>query len=261
MERAYIVGPDQIMQNFEGFANGSGTYSVWYSERNKYFEAPRNSTFEERLEFLGTFLENMERQRDCSLYYLRVHEDTPKGAIDYKTPYVVSLPVRAVDLNAQQKAMGMFAGVPVYPGDNYTARLDEQDKKISQMLELLQAEDDAPEKPEGYLGVLSGLMENEQVMSTVGAVFGKILDRVLTGIIPPAVTHLNGVSDPAPTQNAMSAGIETKELSDNIDLELLDQTLIRLSKHFDLNKDLPAMADYLDKNAAASAMVKSIIYS
>lgn len=257
MERAYIVSPEAIMQNFEGFANGSGTYSVWYSERNKYFEAPRNSNFEERVEFLQTFLENMERQRDCSLYYLRIHEDTPKGAIDYKTPYTVSLPIRAVDLNAQQKAMGMFAGVPVFPGDNYTARLDEQDKKINQVLELLQGdgEDLEPKKPEGYLGVISGLMENEQVMSVVGTALGKIADRFLSSIMPPqaAVTHLNGIADQGSVENAIQ--------DPNIDLELLDKTLLRLAKHFDLNKDLPAMADYLDKNVGSAVMVKSIIYS
>lgn len=266
IERGVSVGKGNVSDLYNGFCNGSpdATFSVWYTARDKYFEPPRGMTKEDRAEFLDSFLDRLEGQHDNSLYYLRIHEHQPKGSIDKGTEYLVSLPFRVVDLEPEMKALNMHNGMPTYFGAN---KLDDKIDKLMTLIEaqqvqitaLSELEDEEPEdKPKGLAGMLSGIMENEQLMGTIVANIGPVLQKIISGIMSPQLQQqprppiLNGM----PENQNLNFDFPKNE---QIDLQLLDDSLSRISKHMNLNQALPKLADFLDKNPDKAAFLLSFI--
>lgn len=268
VERGICQGRDNISNLYNGFCTGSpdATFGVFYTARDKYFEPPRGMTKEERADFFESFLARLEEQNDNSLYYLRIYEKPSKGPVDTKTEYLVSMPFRVVELSTEQKELGMYNGVPAYLGLNKS--IDSKFDKLAELIEAQQVQikalldqesEDEPIaiKPKGLAGVISGMMENEQLMAAVVAQVGPVLQKIVGSILSPQYPQQR-----SPVLNGMTEK-ETLNFdfpkSEEIDLQLLDETLSRLSKHFSLNTDLPKLADYLDKNPDKAKFIMSFI--
>lgn len=274
VNRGVTVGNDAILETYDGFANGSAdaTFSIWLNERNKYFEPPKGMSAEDRREFLSKFLDRLADQRDNSIYWIRVHENQVKGTIEKNTPYIVALNFRVCDLTDEQKALGIVQ--PYYQLPPSTAN-KELENKVDKLLTIVEAqqvqilalseddEDFEPERSKGFLGVLSGVVEksgilqNEQLMMAAISKIGSLLGGLVAPLQQPQQQQfpvLNGMG-----QNDTKEHFTPEVEPEKIDLQLLDESLSRLSKHFNLNQVMPKLADYLDKNPDKASMVLSII--
>lgn len=243
LQRATVVGSGNVIEAYKLFANSRGTYSVWYGPRDKYFQ-PAYDSFDDNLDFLEQILTTWETMSDSTLYYLRVHPDNLRSeVIDNKTPYTVDFPFRPVALPKDAVAMGLVSGMPY--------GFQETMKTLQDRITELEA-DQEPEQS-ALLGQLSGLLEQPQIVEALSASIGAILQRIVGSVLPQQqaynspVRNLNGM----PQQEQQQA----KAVDQQIDPVRLDNTLVRLSKHINLNVDLEKLADYLDKNPGNVPMI------
>lgn len=249
LQRATIVGTGNVIEAYDTFADNKGTYSVWYGPRQKYFQPP-HADFESNLEMLKTVLTSWEQMDDSTLYYLRVHPDGLRSeVINDKTPYTVDFPFRVVALPENAVRAGLVTGMPY--------GFQETIKSLNDRIAELESEQE-PEQ-NGFLGQLSGLLENPQVVETISTALGTIVQRILGSVMPPPqpqqnfqpVQRLNGMENVQQQQQQQQPA--------QIDPVRLDATLVRLSKHIDLNKHLDQLADYLDKNPGNVPMILSFL--
>lgn len=269
VQRGITVGSDAVLELYDGFTANvlEGTFSIFLNERTKFFEPPKGMTAEDRRVFLEKFLDRLTDQGDCSVYYIRVHEVSPKGAIDKNSAYIVALPFRVIEMPPEMAAGGAiqpYYNFPARPADTSALEKKIDDlvalaaKQQEQILLLMESEDDyEDEKPKGLAGQLSGLLENEQIIGALAQSVGPFITKFLSGFMQqqPGQPHTQILNGMPKQKEHFTPEVAAEE----IDLQLLDESLTRLSKHLNLNTAIPKLADYLDKNPDKAGFIMSFI--
>lgn len=252
LQRAVVVGTDNVLDTYDLFADGECTYSVWYAERKKYFQPPHKHDFQASRDMLEKFLQGFEAADDSTLYYLRIHRPDFKGeVITPNTPFIADFPFRPVDLPADAKNLGIMNGMPIgfrsalQELNGLPQMLKDQQQEI---LELKQELEERDEQPGGFMGMLNGMLQSEQMQQAILAGIGKFMGNFNPGNAP-AIT-LNGMND-------TNQQVQPKPMQ--VDLQDLDETLSRLSAHINLNADLKKLADYLDKNPGSVPVIMGFL--
>src|SRR5579862_6133801 len=235
LQRACIVGIDQIMNAYDLMAVDAPYFSVWYNKSDKFFQY-NGSDPEKGRDFLRDNLQMLAETGDNCMYYLKIHPEFEKS---YKRTgnEIGSLPFRlnAYGMGQIESPTGgrMVAG---YTGNSEVmAAID----KIPGLLEtkftamekrLADLETEAANTGGDMVGRIAGLMENPHIGSMISGLFNAIL---------PMITK--GMQAAVPQQNAIQgAGIGNvpNHLTDDEYNEKLDSILDRLEKSCDLLVDL-----------------------
>lgn len=254
LQRAVVIGCENVLNTFDMFADGEATYSVWYEPKKKYFQPPDKHDYEKAREMLENFVSGFEQANDSTLYSLRIHKPDFRGeVITHSTPYIADFQFRPVELPEDAKNLGIMTGMPI----GFRSALAELNG-LPQMLKDQQAEiaelkaelEDRDNEPRGIMGAIEDMFTNQQFQGALLGAIGKFMSNF--GSVNNSAITLNGMGN---NQNSAA----TQQQPAQVDLADLDESLSRLSRHINLNVDLKKLADFLDANPGKVGLIKSFI--
>ena len=260
------------MDAYDAINKGNYFYSVWHGERDIAFQCTDMDAAKAR-QYLEDNLLAMEQSQNDHLLYLKFHPSIIKGLsngfID-RTTTVVSLgPVRAGEL---PESGGAVSGTYESQSGNMSFKMYEAVKAmqdlpaqinaaIDQKLLLFEARLQAIEEPEEteteteavdkYIGLINGVMNNPTLSPLITAIIGRIFPPQQSQ--PIMQGQINGVKPSehaTPVQEAAPA---------EVDNEILNNALLRLNEHCNIDTDLCLLADMAEKNPGQFQMLLGML--
>lgn len=262
LTRPVYTGVEDIM-DFYDTANREGiyTYSVWFSLRDIAFQWHKPDQ-EAGRQYLEDNLMALAQNGSKDLYYIKFHPgDLKEPYITKKTPIISNTPVRINSLEDGDiiESVPRYSGVPTQGGnyqmmkaiatlENMPAQLEGViNQKMNGVEERLKALEQAPpvEAEVNWMGQISGLLQNEQIM---GAVVGLISKLIPQQVLPPLQQQQIGMVEQNATHPPQQ--VQVPVIDHVIDNDKLEKALDRLNTIIVIDDDLTLMADFADKNPA-----------
>lgn len=272
LQKPTYCGVDKIMAAYDSI-NGDCQYdySVWHSQKDIAFQYVGNDALKAR-RYLEDNLTAMAESGNDNLLYLKFHPANRKKQgefINYKTDVIANTPICCIE-NYQEKISGTPErsrvnddGYNVYKMRLFMEELPTKletmiEEKISSKIGALDDEEiDEPEidPVQKYIGIISGLASNPQVMAVVGQIL-----NFLKPAAPYAAPRINGMNE---NINGNADVIDNESLKQPgesivdspaeqvpVNEEILNEALGRLHQHCRIDTDLLLLADMADENPA-----------
>jgi hypothetical protein len=253
LQRATYTGVSDIMGAYDSFNEGGEyNYSVWLSKEDIAFQSIEKDADKAR-ELLKNCLTALEQAGNDDLFFIKFHPKDVKGAspfIDRKTLCIGTVPVRVCSIGEGRESNYVNkASIGGIPNDLYGMLRDlpaTLDAKINAALDarLGELETEIEVDPiEKYVGIINGIASNPQIMGVVGQILNYLKPQGMN--MAPRINGTPKVEEQK----------ESNEAVQEVNLEILNEALDRLSRVCRVDTDLLLLADMADSNPAMFNML------
>ncbi len=271
-ETPMYTGADNIINVFKDVCDGNPYFSIWRGR--EIITQNSSSDVEAATKKMEMLLLALQQSDNKEIFTIKFHPapDKKVGYITDKSPVLQSMKVRVCPLDGN-----MISGTNYIPASNEVApavwhtlqdiktgiasQAETHNAIVARLEALENGGIDEPEIEQDIITRISGIMDKPWAQQ-----IAQQLLPAITGFIqglqqPQPNIRVNGMEDNArdPIAQKSDAGSITANIATNSDAPgenilseadnlIVDETLMRLSHHCDIVKDLSLLADWVDKN-------------